>query len=129
LVLPEQIAETSSLLIEDGRIAQIFDPPSDRSGKAESVIDLDGLTIFPGFIDLHIHGAKGVDTMAASAEDLRRVSEFLAQNGVTAWVPTLVPASDEQYEHSIRAIEGVAQTSVCEFSDGTSDDRLKSMPL
>ena len=80
LVLPEQIAETSSLLIESGRIARIIDPNSNQSLKAESVIDLDGLTLFPGFIDVHIHGATGIDAMAASADDLRRVSEFLAQN-------------------------------------------------
>lgn len=67
--------------------------------------------------------------MAASADDLCRVSEFLAQKGVTAWLPTLVPASDEQYDQSIRAIElAVAQTSVCgEFDE--ADHRLKSVPL
>ena len=115
VVLLDRTAETSSLLIENGRIARIIHPDSNQSVQADSVIDLDGLTLFPGFVDVHIHGAKGVDTMEASADDLRRVSAFLARNGVTAWMPTLVPASDEQYELSIRAIdEAVAQTSVCE---------------
>ena len=128
LVLPEQIADTSSLLIEDGRIAKVFESEKDQLPAVESVIDLDGLTLFPGFIDIHIHGATGVDAMAASADDLRRVSEFLARNGVTAWLPTLVPASDEQYQQSIRAIEqAVAQTSLDERN--AQDHRLKSVPL
>jgi N-acetylglucosamine-6-phosphate deacetylase len=128
IVLPEQVAVASSLLIEDGRIARIFESETDQLPAVETVFDLDGLTLFPGFIDIHIHGAAGVDAMAATTEDLARVSEFLARNGVTAWMPTLVPASAAEYEHSIRAIEeAVAQTSVCD-EYAAEDHRLKSVP-
>jgi N-acetylglucosamine-6-phosphate deacetylase len=129
IVLPQQVAVASSLLIEDGRIARVFESETDQLPAVETVFDVDGLTLFPGFIDIHIHGAAGVDAMAATTEDLARVSEFLARNGVTAWMPTLVPASESEYEHSIRAIEeAVAQTSVCdELAAG--DHRLKSVPL
>lgn len=129
VVLPEQISETSTLLIESGRIAKIFGSNSDQLPKVDSVIDLDGLTLFPGFIDIHIHGAKGVDAMAASAIDLCRVAEFLARNGVTAWLPTLVPASDEQYAQAIQAIaQAMAQTSVVDHPDA-DEHRLRSGPL
>jgi N-acetylglucosamine-6-phosphate deacetylase len=104
LVLPDHVSKASSLLIASGRIATIFDPNENQFPKVDSIIDLEGLTLFPGFIDIHIHGAMGVDTMTASAGDLRRVAEFLARNGVTAWLPTLVPASAEQYAHAIQAI-------------------------
>ena len=70
IVLPEQIAEHASLLISNGLIAELFQSPSNHSPSADKVIDLPGLTLFPGFIDLHIHGAVGVDTMEASAADL-----------------------------------------------------------
>ena len=103
-VLSDRIAESASLLIEDGRIARIFDSSSDEAVKSDSVIDLHGLTLFPGFIDVHIHGAVGVDAMDAGADDLCHVSEFLASEGVTAWLPTLVPAPPEQYERAVRAI-------------------------
>ena len=82
LVLSDRIAESASLLIEHGRIARIVDSSSDEAVESDSVIDLDGLTLFPGFIDVHIHGAVGVDAMEASADDLCRVSEFLASAGV-----------------------------------------------
>ena len=103
-VLSDRIAESASLLIEDGRIARIVDSSSDEAVKSDSLIDLDGLTLFPGFIDVHIHGAVGVDAMEAGADDLCRVSEFLASAGVTAWLPTLVPARQAQYESAVRAI-------------------------
>ena len=104
IVLPERTSESASVLIEDGRIARIFDSSSDESVKADSLMDLSGLRLFPGFIDVHIHGAVGVDAMEAGADDLCRVSEFLASAGVTAWLPTLVPARQAQYESAVRAI-------------------------
>jgi N-acetylglucosamine-6-phosphate deacetylase len=124
LVLPDRIAETASLLIDNGRIAQVFShtqPPA-----TDSVLDLDGLTLFPGFIDAHIHGAAGVDTMAASAEDLGRVAEFLARNGVTAWLPTLVPSPTQDYQRAIDTIEqSMAQSSV-DDTERRSEYRLQS---
>ena len=103
IVLSNRVTEPGSILIEGDRIARIFDVESAPSNEDNS-IDLAGLTIFPGFIDIHIHGAVGVDTMEASSEGLLQIAEFLAGQGVTSWLPTLVPASIEQYDQAIRAI-------------------------
>src|SRR5690242_9515454 len=114
LVLPDRIAEQAAVLIEDDIISQIAEHAASPD-KATSIIDATNLTLYPGFIDVHFHGALGVDTMDADAAGLRRIGEFLTQRGVTAWLPTLVPAKQEQYEHAIRAITDlVAQTSVCD---------------
>lgn len=102
IVTPAKAIE-ADLLIESGRIAEVV-APSDKSWTDTGVLDLHGLTLFPGFIDIHIHGAVGVDTMEASAAELQRVGEFLARNGVTSWLPTLVPAPQEQYEEAVKAI-------------------------
>ncbi len=107
IILPERTAEKASLLIHDDRIARVLEPAPSQLLTSDSVIDLSGLTLFPGFIDVHIHGAVGVDTMDATAEGLNRVSEFLASQGVTAWLPTLVPAAPEDYQSVVRAIEQV----------------------
>lgn len=104
IILPDRIAESAGLLVERDRIAQIYDAGSVPPAGDDS-IDLAGLTLFPGFIDIHIHGAAGVDTMEASPEGLLKVSEFLATQGVTAWLPTFVPASVEEYAQSIQSIE------------------------
>ena len=108
LVLADRVTKSANLLIEDGRIAGVGGNQSTDSVKADSVIDLGGFTLFPGFIDIHIHGAVGVDTMAADANDLCRAGEFLVSRGVTAWLPTLVPGPTEQYERAIGAIEQAA---------------------
>ncbi|HEV8169937.1 MAG TPA: N-acetylglucosamine-6-phosphate deacetylase, partial [Pyrinomonadaceae bacterium] len=98
VVLPDREVARGSVLIEEGRIASL---EAESGGKE---IDLSGATLLPGFIDVHIHGAVGVDVMDATASDLREVSEYLASQGVTSWVPTFVPASDENYRRAIAAI-------------------------
>jgi N-acetylglucosamine-6-phosphate deacetylase len=104
IVLPEGTAEGASLLIHQGRIARIIHSAESELPAADSVFELGGLTLLPGFIDAHIHGAVGVDVMAASAADLHHVSEFLVTQGVTAWLPTLVPAPASQYAHAVKTI-------------------------
>lgn len=104
VALPDRVVESGSVLVEDGHIARIVEGKT-ADLTAALVLDCEGLTLLPGFIDIHIHGAIGVDTMGASASDLQRVSEFLATEGVTAWMPTLVPAREEEYERSVSEIE------------------------
>lgn len=129
IIGPNRVIEQGSVLVESGRIARIFDSGNRQLPAADAVVDLDGLTLFPGFIDVHVHGAVGVDTMDATADELCQVAEFLARHGVTAWLPTLVPGAPEQYQHAIHAIEqAVAQTSVRDKHD-VEDHRLKSVPL
>lgn len=117
VVLPERITDAASLLIQDGRIAGLFESTSPNPPAADSQIDLRGLTVFPGFIDIHIHGAIGVDTMDATAADLQRVSQFLATHGVTGWLPTLVPAADADYA---RAIDAIAMAMKAQHAGGPS---------
>jgi N-acetylglucosamine-6-phosphate deacetylase len=104
VVLPAREVITS-VLIADGKIASL------NGGLANEEIDLAGATLLPGFIDVHIHGAVGIDVMDASAADLRKVSEYLASQGVTGWLPTFVPASDENYASAVAAISAARHGS------------------
>lgn len=102
VVLPDRTIEHGTVLIEDGFIAAVAE--NDISQVGVETLDLSGMTLLPGFIDVHIHGAAGVDVMEATAEGLAEVSRYLASQGVTAWLPTFVPASDENYASAIAAI-------------------------
>jgi len=72
---------------------------------AGEVRDCAGLVIYPGFIDVHNHGAVGVDVNETDVKGLVAIAQFLASEGVTAWLPTLVPDSDEVYRRVIDAID------------------------
>lgn len=121
LVLPGRVAENAGLLIEGERIARIYERddeiPAEAARDSAAQLDLHDALVMPGLIDIHIHGAVGVDTMEAGPENLRRAAVFLASQGVTAWLPTLVPAPDEDYRRAIAAID-----------DLMSDDRPRDQP-
>lgn len=101
VILTDKKSEDTSILIEDGKISKI----AKEKIVSANTIDLSNHTVFAGFIDIHNHGAVGVDVNSASADDLREAAKFLAKKGVTAWLPTLVPDSDENYQKSIKAID------------------------
>ena len=70
-----------TLTVDNGRISaigkDILSVPAD-----EEEYDLSGLTLIPGFIDLHVHGAMGADTSDGSVESLSKISSYLAGKGV-----------------------------------------------
>ena len=102
-------ASSMSVFIEEGRIADIKNIDTRTGGEQ---FDLTNLAVFPGFIDVHNHGAVGVDVNEADADGLFEIATFLAKNGVTAWVPTLVPDSDENYRKAIDAIDELMEIQV-----------------
>lgn len=94
VVLPDRIAANHTLVIEDGRIADITTGLRTVSA-GERRIDLTGHFIVPGFVDVHVHGVLGRDVqdghgaIAAIARDLPRF-------GVTSFCPTTVACRPEE---------------------------------
>jgi N-acetylglucosamine-6-phosphate deacetylase len=110
--------EHCSVLIEDGLISDVFSekrfeqrhfPPDTK------IVDTGGACIAPGFIDTHIHGYGGYGTEDAlappgdgSGEDaVLEMSRLLAQQGVSAFNPTLYPAEPEKLLDAVRRIASV----------------------
>jgi N-acetylglucosamine-6-phosphate deacetylase len=110
VVLPARIAEDASLLVEGGRIARLLEGAQHDGVEGARAVDLGGLTLYPGFVDAHIHGSVGVDTMEASPDGLHAVARFLAASGVAAWLPTLVPAPLEDYARAVESIAALVRT-------------------
>lgn len=48
--------------------------------------------LIPGLVDIHFHGAFGIDFMSASTSDMEVLVEKLAKNGYEALLPTTVSA-------------------------------------
>lgn len=92
--------------IGGGRVDGVGVAGSLRNGK---VRDGSGLTLYPGFIDVHNHGAVGVDVNGGDVDGLIEIAKFLASQGVSSWLPTLVPDSDEVYRRVVGAIDRVME--------------------
>ena len=74
----------------------------------EDILDLQGDFLLPGFVDVHIHGCAGADTMRGG-DDVRAMSRFLAENGVAAFCPTTMSADTETTEKVLAGIRQVME--------------------
>jgi N-acetylglucosamine-6-phosphate deacetylase len=91
------------LLIEGTRIADLGDgaPPSIEGALP---IDAKGAAMLPGFIDLHVHGACGCDTMDAEPDSLLTMARFFAQHGVTSFLPTTMTMPQTRIVAALRNV-------------------------
>jgi len=114
LITNARIASTDGLeldwlLIRDGRIDSIGgrflaqEPPIPPAASTE-ITDAHGTWLLPGFIDLHVHGAVGKDTMDADPESLLTMARFFAAHGVTAFLPTTMTAPHESIMKALRTV-------------------------
>lgn len=97
ILTPGGVLEGHDLVVAGGRIQALEVP----DGHDNSVLDAQGLWVAPGLIDIHVHGALGCDVMDATAPALATVARFLAQHGVTSWLPTTMSASQAAIDAAI----------------------------
>lgn len=106
LILPDAV-QRGSLTVRHGRIAQI----SRTTKSSRDAIDLRGGFLAPGFIDLHIHGALGRDTMEGGAA-FRTITEFHLRGGTTSLALATVTSSEEEIIHVLEMAEPWKNKSV-----------------
>src|ERR1700745_2645725 len=85
LIFPDGIRDGLELVVENGKISAIG-KQTHRQGK--EIVDLRGNYLAPGFIDLHVHGALGRDTMEASTEAFQAICDYHASGGATSLLLT-----------------------------------------
>lgn len=74
-----------------------------------NTLELGGRLILPGLIDTHIHGCTGGDFTYGTTADLFAAADFLAQSGITTFVPTLVSAPIDAMERAVKNIRWAQQ--------------------
>lgn len=98
-------------ILEDGIVAfrgetiQYVGPPLTEYTQSDDLVQTDGY-IWPGLIDLHVHGAGGCDVMDATPDAIETISRTLGRYGVTGFLATTVTGEKRQLE---RAMENVVQ--------------------
>lgn len=92
IVTPERVIERGYLEIQNGKIVQVGE--GNYQGKEEA-INKEGLTAFPGFIDIHIHGSQGIDFMDAKPADYKVIADSLYEEGVTTFLATTLTSDFE----------------------------------
>ncbi len=95
--------EKGSVLIKNGKIKEIN--PQNQKYSNDDIFDAEGLYLAPGFIDVHIHGAGGYDTMDGTVESINKISKAILEHGVTSFTPTTMTVSVEEIRNSLKAIK------------------------
>lgn len=89
VVTPSGVIDGGRVVVRDGLIAAVGAGSEISTPTTAEVIDATGLTVVPGLIDLHLHGAVGQDFFDG---DLDAISRPLARQGITTYLATLTPA-------------------------------------
>jgi N-acetylglucosamine-6-phosphate deacetylase len=87
LVLPDRVVAGGTILIEGERIAALEDLPPEGGSHLQIDFELAEHYVVPGFIDVHVHGIEGIDTLAGDGA-IAAIAERMPRFGVTAFCPT-----------------------------------------
>lgn len=89
LIFPDAIREGLEIVVHEGKITELRE--AGYVGEKD-IVDLGGNYLAPGFVDLHIHGGLGRDTMEATAEAFRAICDYHASGGTTSLLLTTTTA-------------------------------------
>jgi N-acetylglucosamine-6-phosphate deacetylase len=112
LVLPDRILSPGTLVIDGDRIAGIapgLAPGAIPGSHAPPPFALHGHYIIPGFIDVHVHGVDGVDSLDAG-EAISSIAANLPRYGVTAFCPTTVACAPGALRRALQQVQHARRT-------------------
>ncbi len=100
--------EIKDIKIENGKISDIghFD--------GADALDLSGLSVYSGLLDIHTHGVLGFDTM--DEESLSKMALYEAENGITSFLPTTMTMDFSAIKKAVsRDISGIEGANIPGF--------------
>jgi N-acetylglucosamine-6-phosphate deacetylase len=89
LVGPSGLGEHPAVLVHEGRIQSIDAGEQLPCPVGARKLDATGLVLAPGFIDLQLNGAFGID-FTITPDRLWEAAAELPRHGVTAFLPTII---------------------------------------
>ena len=93
IVLPDRILTSASLIIDSERIGAV-EPAARVDSPGATLVDASDCYVVPGFIDVHVHGVEGHDTLN-EGDPVAAIAAFLPQYGVTSFCPTTVACAPD----------------------------------
>lgn len=89
-----------------------------KSNKIEVIDNLtDDMVVVPGFIDQHIHGAKGFDAMDGTIEALSGIAEALPKEGTTAFLATTMTQSPKNINTALETVKNYKDMNKAEGAE------------
>lgn len=106
VITPDDRHSPGWLTIEGGRIADVGEGDGPEGPAAER---LEGLTLAPGFVDVHVHGGGGYSLTTDDPAEIAAFAAWAPSTGVTSFLASVVAGDLEQGIRFTRAIAEAGQ--------------------
>ena len=129
ILTPEEELTDSVIVVEEGRITALGHRDEVHVPASAADYVASGMTVVPGFVDVHIHGAGGHDVMEGTQRALDRITATVASHGTTSMVATTVTAPLEETCGSLEAIAGYIRRHEGQQQDGRAAAEILGIHL
>ncbi len=106
IIMENDILRGYTVLFND-KIMKITKTLDVDKSDLEEVYDANNRCLSAGFIDMHIHGCLGKDTMDEGDSNILDISRSIAATGVTAFLPTTMTMELSRIEKALSSIRGL----------------------
>src|SRR6202044_3966784 len=106
ILTPQEELADSVIIVEGDRITAIGHRDEVKIPEGATDYVASGMTVVPGFVDVHIHGAGGHDFMEATSAALDCITSTVARRGTTSMLATTVTAPVDE---TCASLQGIAQ--------------------
>lgn len=89
VITPLRLIQNGGLIVENGKITEVFERAFKAVDDGNLVIDLKGKYLSPGFIDIHTHGGGGHDFMDGTVKAIVEGCRAHMSHGTTSIIPTI----------------------------------------
>jgi N-acetylglucosamine-6-phosphate deacetylase len=103
--LEEEVLKNGYVTVEEGIIVGVG-----KKQVSDNLIDMKKYILTPGFVDIHVHGGNGYDTMDGKEESIKNISLYKVKEGVTSFCPTTITASCAKTFKSIECVKKAANS-------------------
>ncbi|MGN7380978.1 N-acetylglucosamine-6-phosphate deacetylase [Paenibacillus sp. SAFN-117] len=111
IVAADRVITGGSLTVRDGKIMRIDERLPDHLAADAERYDARGMYVYPGFVDLHVHGGNGFDLMDAAPEAITGMCRYHAAHGTTTLLPTTRTASVQAIAAALAAARHYMESS------------------
>ncbi|MFB6467345.1 N-acetylglucosamine-6-phosphate deacetylase [Cytobacillus sp. Hz8] len=98
----QKVIADGYIKIQNEKISEVGELKNLKATKSFEVIEISSsFKAVPGFIDLHIHGVAGADTMDATTDALKTMATALPKEGTTSFLATTITQNKDTINHAL----------------------------